>query len=310
MVCCTLHAAISQQPLPREKQHPSQRQTVSAMLATSRPAHTVRSTDVKQQKKCFHVKICNTPTKTKTSQFAAGECCCYSIVNEHHDALAIDDTTSRASAVSPPPARPKGSTVQQASPSQTCKHGNVPMSMKQVNRRIKTHPICSNNTSCTSNNTKRRPPCNENGHGCCQACLPCVTELVLPRLQTRQQSLSVTFSIQTHNRCISKTFHNTLYKSYRVHGALLLGCIGVGCCPMALVGCTQMATDTTGLLQRMLPRFMMCTDCGITCFTNPIGCTARDWSDALGSDEVEWLWSAEIKWLRTCLGCCNGCYQN
>ena len=99
MVCCTLHAAISQQPLPREKQHPSQRQTVSAMLATSRPARTVRSTDVKQQKKCFHVKICNTPTKTKTSQFAAGECCCYSIVNEHHDALAIDDTTSRASAV-------------------------------------------------------------------------------------------------------------------------------------------------------------------------------------------------------------------
>ena len=51
MVCCTLHAAISQQPLPRGKQHPSQRQTVSAMLATSRPAHTVRSTDVKQQKK-------------------------------------------------------------------------------------------------------------------------------------------------------------------------------------------------------------------------------------------------------------------
>ena len=138
MVCCTLHAAISQQPLPREKQHPSQRQTVSAMLATSRPARTVRSTDVKQQKKCFHVKICNTPTKTKTSQSAAGECCCYSIVNEHHDALAIDDTTSCASAVSPPPARPKGSTVQQASPSQTCKHGNVQMSMKQVNRRMPT----------------------------------------------------------------------------------------------------------------------------------------------------------------------------
>ena len=90
------------------------------------------------RKKCFHVKICNTPTKTKTLQFAAGECCCYSIVNEHHDALAIDDTTSRASAVSPPPARPKGSTVQQASPSQTCKQGNVPMSMKQVNRRIPT----------------------------------------------------------------------------------------------------------------------------------------------------------------------------
>ena len=273
--------------------------------STHRAIHRCQATE-----KCFHVKICNTPTRTKTSQFAAGECCCYSIVNEHHDALAIDDTTSRASAVSPPPARPKGSAVQQASPSQTCKHGNVPMSMKQVNRRIKTHPICSNNTSCTSNNTKRRPPCNENGHGCCQACLPCVTELVLPRLQTRQQSLSVTFSIKTHNRCISKTFHNTLYKSYRVHGALLLGCIGVGCCPMALVGCTQMATDTTGLLQRMLPRFMMCTDCWKTYFTNPIGCTELYCSDALGSDAVEWLWSAALKWLRTCLGCCNGCYQN
>ena len=101
--------------------------------STHRAIHRCQATE-----KCFHVKICNTPTKTKTSQFAAGECCCYSIVNEHHDALAIDDTTSRASAVSPPPARPKGSTVQQASPSQTCKQGNVPMSMKQVNRRIPT----------------------------------------------------------------------------------------------------------------------------------------------------------------------------
>ena len=44
-------AAISQQPLPREKRHPCQRLTVSAMLATSRPAHTAPSTDVKQQKK-------------------------------------------------------------------------------------------------------------------------------------------------------------------------------------------------------------------------------------------------------------------
>ena len=77
--------------------------------------------------------------------------------------------------------------------------------------------------------------------------------LVLPHLQTSQQSLSVTFSIQTHNRCCPK-LSNTLYQSYRVHGALLLGCVGVGCSRMALVGCTQMATDTTGLLQRMLPR--------------------------------------------------------
>ena len=28
-----------------------------------------------RQKKCFHVKLCNTTTKTKTSQFAAGEDC-------------------------------------------------------------------------------------------------------------------------------------------------------------------------------------------------------------------------------------------
>ena len=73
---------------------------------------------------------------------------------------------------------------------------------------LKTHPICSNNTSCTSNNTKRRPPCNENGHGCCQACLPCVTELVLPCLQTRQQSLNVTLSIQTRKRCMYKAFQH------------------------------------------------------------------------------------------------------
>ena len=89
--------------------------------------------------------------------------------------------------------------------------------------------------------------------GCCQPCLPCMTDLVLPRLQTRQQSLSGTFSIKTHNRYIS-TLSNTLYKSYRVHSALLLRCIGIGCSRMALVGGTQMAADVTGLLQRMLPR--------------------------------------------------------
>ena len=45
-----------------------------------------------------------------------------------------------------------------------------------------------------------------------------------------------------------------MHKSYRVHGALLLGCIGVGCSPMPLVGCTQMTADMTELLQRMLPK--------------------------------------------------------
>ena len=44
--------------------------------------------------------------------------------------------------------------------------------------------------------------------GCCQPCLPCMTDLVLPRLQTRQKSLSATFSIKTHNRCISKAFQH------------------------------------------------------------------------------------------------------
>ena len=43
-------------------------------------------------------------------------------------------------------------------------------------------------------------------------------------------------------------------KSYRVHGALLLGCIGVGCSPMPLVGCTQMNANMTELLQRRLPK--------------------------------------------------------
>ena len=38
---------------------------------------------------------------------------------------------------------------------------------------------------------------------------------------------------------------------------------------------------------------------------NPIGCTELYCSDALGSDAVEWLGSAALKWLRTCLGCCN-----
>ena len=57
--------------------------------------------------------------------------------------------------------------------------------------------------------------------GCCQACP--MTDLVLPRLQARQRSLSVTFSIQTHNRCISKAFQH--FKSYRMYGALLLRCI-------------------------------------------------------------------------------------
>jgi hypothetical protein len=47
---------------------------------------------------------------------------------------------------------------------------------------------------------------------------------------------------------------NVLYRSYRVHGALLLRCIGIGCSRMAWVGCTQMAADMSGLLQRMLPK--------------------------------------------------------
>ena len=42
--------------------------------------------------------------------------------------------------------------------------------------------------------------------GCCQTCLPCMPDLVLARLQTKQQSLSATFLIKIHNRCISKTF--------------------------------------------------------------------------------------------------------
>ena len=116
---------------------------------------------------------------------------------------------------------------------------------------------------------------------------------------------------------------------------------------MALVGCTQIAADMSGLLQRMLPKLddthlAVCiadSKFGLTpppdeaavakCdFINQNtqsmhfdtfqhsgknisgGCTELCCSDALGSDAVEWLWSAALKWLRTCLGCCNGCYQN
>ena len=172
-----------------------------------------------------------------------------------------------------------------------------------------------------------------------------MTDLVLPRLQTRQQSLSGTLSIKTRNRYVS-TLSNTLYKSYRVHSALLLRCIGIGCSRMALVGGTQMAADVTGLLQRMLPRLddthlavcIAVSKLGLTpppdksavakCdFLNPntqsmlskafqhfvpILSGARSFAARMrwGSDAVEWLWSAALKWLRTQLGCCNGCYQD
>ena len=63
--------------------------------------------------------------------------------------------------------------------------------------------------------------------GCCQPCLPCMTDLVLPRLQTRQKSLSATFSIKTQSMHFQS--FPTLCGSYRVHGALLLICIGIGC---------------------------------------------------------------------------------
>ena len=43
-------------------------------------------------------------------------------------------------------------------------------------------------------------------------------------------------------------------KSYRVHGALLRRCVGIGCSRMPLVGCTQMDADMSGLLQRMLAK--------------------------------------------------------
>ena len=111
---------------------------------------------------------------------------------------------------------------------------------------------------------------------------------------------------------------------------------------MAWVGCTQMAADMPGLLQRILPRLddthlAVCiadSTFGLTpppqeasvakcdflnqntpsmhfdTFQHPGkiisgGCTELCCSDALGSDAVEWLWSVAVKWLRTCLGCCN-----
>ena len=141
---------------------------------------------------------------------------------------------------------------------------------------------------------------------------------------------------------VYRLLENVLHKSYRVHGALLLRCIGIGCSRMALVGCTQMAADMSGLLQRMLPKLndihlaacIADSTFGLTpppheaavakcdflnqntqsmhfdtfqhsgkiasggC-TEPIGCTELCCLDALGSDAVEWLWSAGLKWLRT-----------
>ena len=85
--------------------------------------------------------------------------------------------------------------------------------------------------------------------------------LVLPHLQTNQQSLSMTFSIQTHNRCMSKAFRHSgkiISGGCTNHiGCTELCCsdaLAIGCSRMALVGCTRMAADMTGLLQRMLPR--------------------------------------------------------
>ena len=104
---------------------------------------------------------------------------------------------------------------------------------------------------------------------------------------------------------------------------------------MALVGCTQMAADVTGLLQRMLPRLddthlavcIAVSKLGLTpppdesavakcdflnqntqamhfqsfptLYKNVIGCTELCFSYALGSDADEWLWPPALKWLRT-----------
>ena len=125
---------------------------------------------------------------------------------------------------------------------------------------LKTHPICSNNTSCTSNNTKRRTPCNENGHGCCQACLPCVTGV--------GPGTSSGPTLPPDEAAVAK--------------------------------CDFLNPNTQSMHVQSFPS--LCT--------NPIGCTELCCSDALGSDAVQWLWSAALKWLRTQLGCCNGCYQD
>ena len=78
--------------------------------------------------------------------------------------------------------------------------------------------------------------------------------LVLPRLHTRQQSLSVTFSIQTHTSTHFNTFQLTgkiisggCTKSHTARLSDALGSDAVE----PLVGCTQMDADMSGLLQRM-----------------------------------------------------------
>ena len=58
------------------------------------------------RKKCFHVKLCNTTTKTKTSQFAAGECCykCHNLFFCLNDACCLTVTGDSATWLHPLPA--------------------------------------------------------------------------------------------------------------------------------------------------------------------------------------------------------------
>ena len=87
--------------------------------------------------------------------------------------------------------------------------------------------------------------------GCCQACR--MTDLVLPRLQARQRSLSVTFSIQ-HTIDAFPKLSNTLYKSYRMHGALLLRCISDRMQSNSFGRLHSRGRGHDWALQRILPR--------------------------------------------------------
>ena len=71
--------------------------------STHRAIHRCQATD---KKKCFHVKLCNTTTKTKTSQFAAGEDCykCHNLFFCPNDACCLTVTGDSATWLHPLPA--------------------------------------------------------------------------------------------------------------------------------------------------------------------------------------------------------------
>ena len=89
-------------------------------------------------------------------------------------------------------------------------------------------------------------------------------------------------------RVLSKI--NTLYRSYRMHGALLLGCFGIRWLGVCLVGCFEMAVDMAGHLQtdvaRIISHAFGCFDMTL------IGCIqmATDMAGLVHTDVARLVW--------------------